>query len=149
MEGKPGKSRRAIDIEPQVLSMAPTEYPVSVQVPMCEEGIHGDKQPDLADATCTPTSREGALPEDKVVILDMSMYNKSSAESQIIDLYGVGDIAKKAMSIPFVQNVQLRGPKGEIVRMRSVFDDGAMVNAIDTKVYSQVKWRLSPLQLSK
>jgi hypothetical protein len=149
MEGKPGKSGRAVDVEPQVPLMAPTEYPVPVQVPLCEEGIHGDKQPDLADAACTLTSGEGALPEDEVVILDMPMYNEFSAESQIIDLYGVGDIVKKATSIPFVQNVQLKGPKGEIVRMRSVFDDGAMVNAIDAKVYSQVKPRLSPLQLSK
>ena len=62
-------------------------------------------------------SREGALPEDEVVILDMPMYNEFSAESQIIDLYSIGDIAKKAMSIPFVQNMQLKGPKGEIVRM--------------------------------
>ena len=30
-----------------------------------------------------------------------------------------------------------------------MFDDGAMVNAINAKVYSQVKPRLSPLQLSK
>jgi len=149
MEGKPGKSGRAVDIEPQVPLMAPTEYPVPMQVPLCEEGIHRDKQPDLADAACTLASGEGALLEDEVVILDMPMYNEFSAESQIIDLYGIGDIAKKVTSIPFVQNVQLKGPKGEIVRMRSVFDDGAMVNTIDAKVYSQVKPRLSPLQLSK
>ncbi|KAF8182206.1 hypothetical protein K438DRAFT_1479504, partial [Mycena galopus ATCC 62051] len=46
---------------------------------------------------------------------------------------------------PFVQHVELGGPKGEVVRMRSVVDDSAMVSAIDSKVYEQVKHRLAGL----
>ncbi|KAF8868433.1 hypothetical protein BD779DRAFT_1793882 [Infundibulicybe gibba] len=46
-------------------------------------------------------------------------------------------------SVPFVHGVELEGPNGEIVRIRSVFDDGAMVNAIDKKLHTKIKERLT------
>ncbi|KAF8869576.1 hypothetical protein BD779DRAFT_1419353, partial [Infundibulicybe gibba] len=45
----------------------------------------------------------------------------------------------------FVHGVELGGPNGEVVRIRSVFDNGAMVNAIDAKLYETVKDRLAAL----
>ena len=41
--------------------------------------------------------------------------------------------------------MELAGPKGEIVRFRSVFDDGASVNAIDETLYQTLKGRLTAL----
>ncbi|KAF8198661.1 hypothetical protein K438DRAFT_1583890, partial [Mycena galopus ATCC 62051] len=73
------------------------------------------------------------------------MYLKCSS-TEIFDLYGVGgEAGGEKNSVPFVQNVQLGGPQGEIVRMRGVVDDGAMVSAIDSKVYERVKHRLAGL----
>ena len=41
--------------------------------------------------------------------------------------------------------VEIAGPKGEVVRFRSVFDDGALVNAIDETLYHTLKGRLAAL----
>ena len=96
---------------------------------------------------CTPEKGEGALPNDDVVILDTDMYN-SDLELEIFDLYGVCSMRKNARSDPFVHGVILEGPKGENVRMRSVFDNGALVNALDLEVFHQIKDRLAVLQPS-
>ncbi|KAJ7143061.1 hypothetical protein C8R44DRAFT_924855, partial [Mycena epipterygia] len=71
------------------------------------------------------------------------MYNHQF-EIHILDLYGVSD-SGETKTVPFVHNISLMGPRGEVVRMRSVFDDGAMVSAIDRRVYNQIRHRLSPL----
>ena len=96
----------------------------------------------------TPTGGERALPTDVVVISDTnSMYNEAE-NSNIFDLYEVGDLKGEEAS-PFVHGVELAGPKGEIVRFRSVFDDGASVNAIDETLYHTLKSRLTALTPSK
>lgn len=46
-------------------------------------------------------------------------------------------------SDPFIHGVALRGPKGEVVRFRGVFDDGASISAIDSEVFAMIKHRLS------
>ena len=99
-------------------------------------------------AECTPGSGEGVLPTDDEVIPDTSTLYSHSREMNILDLYSVGDPERTRRSVPFVHGIQLKGPKGEIVRMRSVFDDGAMVNTIDCGVFTQVENHLSPLQKS-
>ena len=48
----------------------------------------------------------------------------------------------------YLSYIELSGPKGEIVRFRSVFDDGALANAIDEKMYLISKNRLSALEPS-
>ena len=74
-------------------------------------------------------------------------------EYEICDLYAVG--RSEAVSEngtaekPFVHEVQLLGPKGEIVRIRAVFDDGAMICGMSTQVYEKVKHRLQGWQPSK
>jgi hypothetical protein len=50
---------------------------------------------------------------------------------------------------PFVHEVQLQGPKGEVVRVRAVFDDGAMVGAMCTTIFEQVRHRLAGWQPSQ
>ncbi|KIM85938.1 hypothetical protein PILCRDRAFT_30668, partial [Piloderma croceum F 1598] len=44
---------------------------------------------------------------------------------------------------PFIHCAALEGPKGEIVRLRGVFDDGAAINVIDSKVFATIKHRLT------
>ena len=100
----------------------------------------------------TPKRGEGALPNDVAVIPDTPnpMYSVERNIS-ISNLYSVGSRKSKDLgqtSIPFVHRVELSGPKGEIVRFRSVFDDGALANAIDEKMYLTSKARLSALEPS-
>ena len=65
--------------------------------------------------------------------------------NSVFDLYEVGGLKEGETSLPFVYRVELSGPKGEIVRFRSVFDDGALVNAVDEAVYLTLKGRLTTL----
>jgi len=51
--------------------------------------------------------------------------------------------------VPFVHGIALNGPNGSVVRVRGVFDSGAMVNALCSAVYDKIKHRLSKLQPSK
>lgn len=51
-------------------------------------------------------------------------------------------------SKPFIHEVKLHGPKGEIVRIRGVFDDGAMINAIDSEIFDKIRHRLSDVKSS-
>ena len=100
----------------------------------------------------TPSRGEGALTGSIVVIPDTmtSMYNVERNKI-ISDLYSVGSQRERKegeTSIPFVYGVELSGPKGEIVRFRSVFDDGALANAIDERMYLTSKNRLSTLESS-
>ena len=41
--------------------------------------------------------------------------------------------------------MEIAGPKWEVVRFQSVFDDGALVNAIDETLYHMLKGRLAAL----
>jgi hypothetical protein len=80
-----------------------------------------------------------------VVIPDTNMYYV--ADNVIIsDLYSVGSLREgrdEKESMPFMHGVELAGPKGEKVRFRSCFDDGAMVNGLDADMYLRTKGRLS------
>ena len=72
------------------------------------------------------------------------MYNKADNSNQnVFDLYKVGSLRVGEASIPFVHGVELARPKGEIVRFRCVFDDGALVNAINEALYFMLKSRLA------
>ena len=96
----------------------------------------------------TPTRGEGVLPSLVVIPDTDSMYNRVEYNN-IFDLYEVGGLREGETSLPFVHGVELSGPKGEIVRFRSVFDDGALVNAIDETLYLTLKGRLTALTPSE
>jgi len=66
---------------------------------------------------------------------------------QIVDLYTAGHVKATRQhvemeAVPFLHQVLLEGPKGEIVRVRALFDDGAMVGAMCTLIFNKVKHRL-------
>ena len=64
-------------------------------------------------------------------------------EFNIVDLYAVGHAQKKKDTVPFIHLISLEGPKGEVVRIRGLFDDGALVNVMCSSVFNKIKKRLS------
>jgi hypothetical protein len=70
----------------------------------------------------------------------------TNTEHNIVDLYTVTrpdvNTSEGIMELPFVHEVHLQGPKGEIVRVCAVFDDGAMICATSIDVFKQVKHQL-------
>jgi hypothetical protein len=52
---------------------------------------------------------------------------------------------KHERTVPFQHRIKLHGPQGEIVWLKSTFDNGAMVNAVDLESFQQVQHRLTPL----
>jgi hypothetical protein len=70
-------------------------------------------------------------------------------EFKIVDLYSVGYEQKKKTTLPFIHMLSLEGPKGKVVRIRGLFDDGALVNAMCSTVFDKVKRRLGPGVTSK
>ncbi|KAG2338311.1 hypothetical protein BDR05DRAFT_834930, partial [Suillus weaverae] len=63
----------------------------------------------------------------------------------VIDLYSVGhvmttkDQLDSKEAVPFTHSISLEGPQGEAVRVRGLFDDGAMISAMCTLIYDKVK----------
>jgi hypothetical protein len=51
-------------------------------------------------------------------------------------------------AVPFQHMIKLHGPQGEIIQLKSTFDDGAMVNAVDLKSFQKIQHRLKPLEWS-
>ncbi|KAF8808515.1 hypothetical protein BYT27DRAFT_7210764 [Phlegmacium glaucopus] len=112
-----------------------------VKVPEHNKPLFGDEKRHVSKLY-TPTRGEGALPASVAVIPDTCTTYHSKKNGNIFDLYGVDSPKEEKTektSIPFVHGVKLAGPKGEVVRFRSVFDDGALVNAIDEIMYLQSK----------
>jgi hypothetical protein len=66
-------------------------------------------------------------------------------KSHIIDLYAVGTRSdgqdNKLGTKPFVHQVQLLGPQGKIMHIWGLCDEGAMREAMSTKMFHKVKHR--------
>jgi hypothetical protein len=77
----------------------------------------------------------------------------TNTEYEIVDLYAVmqqnKDTSNGMSEVPFVHEVHLDRPKGEIVQVHAVFDDSAMICAMSTGVFSQVRHRLAGWQQSR
>lgn len=68
------------------------------------------------------------------------------SEKTITNLYTINhDVSTSIESKPFVTQVLLYGPKGKTSCFQANVDDGAMVNAIDTKAFNQAAGRLRRL----
>lgn len=115
------------------------EHGVGVGVPEPQVAGLGDK--DMTDAGRTGSG------EGSTVDASTGLYVPEGAQA-IFDLYRVGYGEESVRSVPFVHTVCLMGPRGEVVRIRSVFDDGAMLNAIDAGVFEMVKGRLAGMMES-
>ena len=100
-----------------------------------------------SDAGCISHSKGEALPNDVAVIPDTTMY-ATNAESIILDLYCMESGDKQKNIVLFLHTIKLHGPQGEIVQIKSTFDDGAMVSALDLKGFQLSKHCLKSLQWS-
>lgn len=73
---------------------------------------------------------------------------------KISDLYSIGhqEVTKTQLengeAVPFIHRIELDSPKGEIIRIRALFDDGAMVSAMCTLIFQKVKHQLHNLMQS-
>jgi hypothetical protein len=52
----------------------------------------------------------------------------------------------KRASVPFVCGIEVEGPNGERERIRALEDDGAMVSAMCTALYGEIRHRIGELQ---
>ena len=68
--------------------------------------------------------------------------------TDIIDLYSVDSDGLSPVK-PFLHQVVCNGPNGEIVRVRGLFDDGAMVGVMDLMVFSKIRKCLGSITPSK
>ena len=73
-----------------------------------------------SDTECTLHSRGEALPYNIAVIPDTTMY-ATNAEFIVLDLYCMGSEDEQKNTVPFVHTIELHGPRGEIVRIKSTF----------------------------
>ncbi|KIK36243.1 hypothetical protein CY34DRAFT_69159, partial [Suillus luteus UH-Slu-Lm8-n1] len=66
----------------------------------------------------------------------------------VIDLYSAGHLQTfktqldSGESVPFMHQIILHGPQGELVRIKALFDDSAMVGIMCTSIFHQIKHRL-------
>ncbi|KAG2743044.1 hypothetical protein P692DRAFT_20689017, partial [Suillus brevipes Sb2] len=61
---------------------------------------------------------------------------------EIVDLYATEDGETYQVCTPFLQHISFTGPRGEIVRVKALFDEGAMISAMCATTFDQVKHRL-------
>ena len=65
------------------------------------------------------------------------------------EVYTVGERQKtNPDTIPFIQTVNLNGFKGILLKVKATFDDGAMVNIIDTTFFWNICDKVSPPKIS-
>ena len=105
-------------------------------VPAHVESPHGDKDSD--STACTPA--EMYIPSTEIQTLDL--YTVGSGEPEEFEISPFPEV-------PFIHSIALSGLNGGIVQVRGVFDSGALVNAMCSSVYGNIKHRLSALQASK
>jgi len=79
-------------------------------------------------------------PSSSQVFNDVITHTNSS----IIDLYAVGGedntwVSLKEKEVPFLHWLRLHGPQGEVIRVNTLFDGGAMVGAMCSSVFKKVK----------
>ena len=121
--------------------------PVTASVPKCMVVPSGD-------TTLAPTQHISK--EEKISYKDgtssdaqITLYDKHIID--IAKIYTVATELGKYLleeSDPFIHGVTLQGPKGKVVHLQGVFDDGATINAIDPKIFTLIKHRLSRLRKS-
>jgi transposase InsO family protein len=66
-------------------------------------------------------------------------------KSNVVNLFSIdanGEREEKEKTEPFIHQVRLHGPQGEIVRVRANIDDGAMKEVMSSAMFRKVKHRL-------
>jgi hypothetical protein len=78
-------------------------------------------------ATCT------ASPFDTTIVVDLYLAgHPQTLKTQL----------ESGESVPFMHQIILHGPQGELIRVKALFDDGAMVGVMCASIFNQIKHRL-------
>ena len=125
----PGKWERVVGVEDSRTTQEPVVVPQSLEhsVLMRGEETHEDD----------PTHSIERIHQTGLV----SMQSRNE-QFNIVDLYSMDDGEVYQNCSPFLQHISFAGPQGEIVRVKALFDEGAMVSAMCTSVFEQAKHRL-------
>ncbi|KAG1738816.1 uncharacterized protein EDB91DRAFT_1248976 [Suillus paluster] len=87
-------------------------------------------------------------PSNELVATPTATVLPSRESITVVDLYSVGHLTTTKDQLdgkeaaPFMHHISLEGPQGEAVRIRGLFDDGAMISTMCTSIYDKVKHRL-------
>jgi hypothetical protein len=119
---------------------------VTVMVPGCNVVLSQDNN-DLAPMKHALLVREDS-PRSSLEEWDVQDAMYGIPIIDLADVYTMGDKFTIEESKPFVHGVKLHGPQGEVVCIKGVLDDGAMINAIDVAVSELVKHRLQMVDVS-
>jgi len=87
-------------------------------------------------------------PANLSIQLRVPNVHDTNIEYTIIDLYAVHPESHNTQRRgvkPFIHQIKLHGPRKETTHVWSLFDNGALVDAMSTKMYLQVKHKLAPL----
>ena len=98
-------------------------------------------------------SKEGGTTAQERTSEDNNVHHTTHTQEQVVDnkctyLYKDQTVNLYSTSVeqpntaPFMHNICLLGPKGERIRVRALFDDGAMVSAMCSTVFNMIKHRL-------
>ena len=133
---EPGKHGRAIQ-KLDAKRMAPLQGgKMGAYILVCDQVGHGDSISEPADSS---------------IQICTSNVHDTDSEYTIIDLYTVWpeshETQKKEVK-PFIHQIKLHGLEGETIQVWGLFDNGAMVDVMSTKMYLQIKHKLAPLEKS-
>ena len=113
---------------------------MTTSVPECMAAPFGDTA--SAPTQCISKEEKISYRDETSSDTQIPLYDK-----RIIDIAKIYTVAIESgkylleESDPFIHGVALQGPKGEVVHLRGVFDDGATINAIDSKIFALIKHR--------
>ena len=97
------------------------------------------------------TTLADAYQETKSAFSTVPNVNPTVSESNIVDLYAVGaktDEKRENTTKPFIHQIRLHGPQGEIIRTWATFDEGALMEAMSTATFEKAKHRMGKLKPS-
>jgi hypothetical protein len=79
--------------------------------------------------------------------------SSTNMNDDISDLYSIEHLKTTknitVEEVPFVHNIRIIGPKGEVALIKALFNGGAMVNAMCTSAFNRVKHHLGAMAQSK
>jgi hypothetical protein len=63
-------------------------------------------------------------------------------QCDVVNLYSTDEESARRTCLPFLQNTSFVGLQGEIVQVKALFDEGAMISAMCSVTFDKVKHRL-------